>query len=111
MEQDVFCRGGVEIWLGELLREHCKSLHGVIREANRAMQLPTFELMNFMQIFIAQVNSVAGLGRRLVPCSLLSHQGHELRCMYELYCELGDLSHGMCEHGNSSLALPTCTCL
>ncbi|XP_055341393.1 dynein axonemal heavy chain 8-like isoform X2 [Paramacrobiotus metropolitanus] len=55
LEQDVLARGGVEMWLGELLKEQMRSLHGVIRDANRAMTLPSYELMSFQQAFIAQV--------------------------------------------------------
>lgn len=56
LETPVNAKGNVEVWLGELLREQMKSLHGVIRDAFRTISTPEFELMGFLNEFPAQVN-------------------------------------------------------
>lgn len=56
--------GNVEVWLGDLLKEQMKSLHGVIRDAFRTITAPEFELLGFLNSFQAQVrihNSVSPL--------------------------------------------------
>ena len=52
----MIAKGNVEIWLGELLKEQMKSLHGVIRDAFRTIFVPEFELMGFLNGFQAQVS-------------------------------------------------------
>ena len=51
----MYARGNVECWLGDLLREQMKSLHGVIRDAFRTISAPEFELLGFLNNFPAQV--------------------------------------------------------
>ena len=51
----MYARGNVEVWLGDLLKEQMKSLHGVIRDAFRTITAPEFELLNFLNTFPAQV--------------------------------------------------------
>lgn len=56
LETVVNAKGNVELWLGELLKEQMRSLHGVIRDAYRTIITPEFELMGFLNNFQAQVN-------------------------------------------------------
>lgn len=51
----MIAKGNVESWLGELLNEQQKSLHGVIRDAFRAINTDGFELLSFINNFPAQV--------------------------------------------------------
>ncbi|WAQ93678.1 DYH8-like protein [Mya arenaria] len=55
LETPVMAKGNVELWLGEILREQMKSLHGVIRDAFRTIGNPDFELLGFLNDFQAQV--------------------------------------------------------
>ncbi|XP_053374157.1 dynein axonemal heavy chain 8-like [Mercenaria mercenaria] len=55
LETPVIAKGNVELWLGELLKEQMKSLHGVIRDAFRTIFTPEFELLGFLNNFPAQV--------------------------------------------------------
>ncbi|XP_052240013.1 dynein axonemal heavy chain 8-like isoform X2 [Dreissena polymorpha] len=55
LENPVIAKGNVELWLGELLKEKMKSLHGVIRDAFRTINNEGFELLGFLNNFPAQV--------------------------------------------------------
>ena len=55
LEKTVLAQGNVELWLGELLRESMSSLHGVIRDASLAISTTSFELLEFLQHYPAQV--------------------------------------------------------
>ncbi|XP_052061669.1 dynein axonemal heavy chain 8-like [Mytilus californianus] len=55
LEKEVMAKGNVESWLGELLQEQQKSLHGVIRDAFRTINADGFELLSFTNGFPAQV--------------------------------------------------------
>ncbi|XP_033641432.1 dynein heavy chain 8, axonemal-like [Asterias rubens] len=55
LDQPVIAKGNVEMWLGELLVLQQKSLHSVIRDANRVINDSSFELLGFLNNFIAQV--------------------------------------------------------
>lgn len=71
-------KGNVEVWLGELLREQMRSLHGVIRDAWRAIT-SEFELLNFLNNFPAQV------GPELA--NVLSARTHSIYCLiYFFFC-------------------------
>jgi len=48
--------GGVEIWLGDLLRMSKKSVHSVIRAAAVAIDDPQFKLIEFENTFASQVS-------------------------------------------------------
>ena len=48
-------KGNVELWLGELLVIQQKSLHGVIKEGSIVVADPQFEMMGFLDKYIAQV--------------------------------------------------------
>ena len=48
-------RGNVEMWLGDLLRMQQKSLHSIIREAYHTIRDQSFDLLIFLNDFIAQV--------------------------------------------------------
>ncbi|XP_035824314.1 dynein heavy chain 8, axonemal, partial [Aplysia californica] len=56
LEKPVRCEGNVEIWLNSLMLEQQQSLHGIIREAYRAITAPEFELYSFLNSFPAQVS-------------------------------------------------------
>lgn len=58
LEKEVMAKGNVESWLGELLQEQQKSLHGVIRDAFRTINNDGFELISFTNGFPAQVSTV-----------------------------------------------------
>ena len=45
LENAVMAQGNVEVWLGQLLNEAMSSLHGVIRDASRAIGSSSFELL------------------------------------------------------------------
>ncbi|CAH1796663.1 unnamed protein product [Owenia fusiformis] len=55
LENDVMAKGNVEAWLGELLVEQMRSLHGVIRDASRLINEATFDFLNFLNNYQAQV--------------------------------------------------------
>ncbi|CAI9729037.1 dynein heavy chain 5, axonemal-like [Octopus vulgaris] len=55
LEETVHAQGNVEVWLGDLLRISRRSLHGVIRTAAMAITDPTFKLLEFENMFPAQV--------------------------------------------------------
>ena len=55
LEQPVLAQGNVEIWLGQLLQGAMDSLHAVIRDAFFTIQNPSFDLLNFLNSFAAQV--------------------------------------------------------
>jgi dynein heavy chain len=51
----VMAQGNVEIWLGTLLKMSRMSLHNVIRQAYTAIQDSSFNLLEFLNTFPAQV--------------------------------------------------------
>lgn len=57
LEQPVLAQGNVETWLGQLLQGAMDSLHAVIRDAFVAIQNPSFDLLDFLNSFPAQVSS------------------------------------------------------
>ena len=48
-------QGNVEVWLGTLLGMSRKSVHHVIRTAHTAVQDQSFNLLEFLSTFPAQV--------------------------------------------------------
>ena len=52
-------KGNVEAWLSELLNTQQKSLHAVIREAANVIVDPAFELLGFIENYIAQVGTIS----------------------------------------------------
>ncbi|XP_074645893.1 dynein axonemal heavy chain 5-like [Tubulanus polymorphus] len=55
LEETVMAQGNVEVWLGDLQRVSQKSVHSVIRTASVAIQDPQFKLLEFENMFAAQV--------------------------------------------------------
>ncbi|XP_071944819.1 dynein axonemal heavy chain 8-like [Antedon mediterranea] len=55
LEKPVIAKGNVEMWLGELLNNQMSSLHGIIRDGYRVVNDASFDLLNFLNKFIAQV--------------------------------------------------------
>ncbi|XP_063956179.1 dynein axonemal heavy chain 8-like [Lytechinus pictus] len=55
LEKPVIAKGNVETWLGELLDNQMRSLHGIIRDASRVINDSSFELLSFLNTYIAQV--------------------------------------------------------
>ena len=55
LEQPVLAQGNVEAWLGQLLQGAMDSLHAVIRDAFVTIQNPSFDLLDFLNSFAAQV--------------------------------------------------------
>ncbi|XP_023932721.1 dynein heavy chain 5, axonemal [Lingula anatina] len=55
LEEPVMAQGNVEVWLGDLLRNGRKSLHSIIRSASISIQDPSFNLLEFENMFAAQV--------------------------------------------------------
>ena len=55
LEKEIMAKGNVELWLGELLVIQQKSLHGVIKEGSIVVADPQFEMMGFLDKYIAQV--------------------------------------------------------
>ena len=51
-------QGNVEIWLGQLLNLSKTSVHSVIRQASHAINDPSYEMMEFLGTFPAQVRRV-----------------------------------------------------
>lgn len=48
-------QGNVEVWLGDLLKMSKKSIHGIIRSAAISILDPGFKLIEFENMFPAQV--------------------------------------------------------
>jgi dynein heavy chain len=55
LEKSVLAQGNVEVWLGDLLQESMSSLHAVIRDASLAISSNSFELLEFLKTYAAQV--------------------------------------------------------
>ncbi len=55
LEEAVMAQGNVETWLADLLRVTRKSVHSVIRSAAITIQDPQFNLLEFENMFPAQV--------------------------------------------------------
>ncbi|XP_048253391.1 dynein axonemal heavy chain 5-like isoform X2 [Haliotis rufescens] len=55
LEKPVKAEGNVEIWLMALMQMAHRSVHGVIRQAAMAIQDPSFQLLEFLNMFPAQV--------------------------------------------------------
>ena len=51
----VSAQGNVEVWLGDLMKMSQKSLHAVIREAYMLIGQEGFSLLEFINIYAAQV--------------------------------------------------------
>lgn len=56
LEKEIMAKGNVESWLGELLLEQQKSLHGVIRDAFIEINAEGFDFLNFVNGYPAQVS-------------------------------------------------------
>lgn len=56
LKEAVMARGNVESWLGDLLQQKQKSLHGLIKDCFYTINEPTFDLLEFIDSHIAQVN-------------------------------------------------------
>ncbi|XP_077576575.1 dynein axonemal heavy chain 5 isoform X2 [Stigmatopora nigra] len=55
LDQPVTAEGNVEVWLNALLKESQRSLNMIIRQAVLAVQEPGFQLIEFLNAFLAQV--------------------------------------------------------
>lgn len=55
LDEPVNAQGNVEVWLGDLLNNGRRSLHGIIRTASVAIQDPSFNLLEFENTFPSQV--------------------------------------------------------
>ncbi|XP_023932850.1 dynein heavy chain 8, axonemal [Lingula anatina] len=55
LETEVMAKGNVETWLMELLIQQQKSLHAIIREADRVINDSGFDMLKFLNDYIAQV--------------------------------------------------------
>ena len=55
LEKPVMAMGNVEVWLGQLLQQALDSLHSVIRDASVAIHCVTFDLLEFLNTYPAQV--------------------------------------------------------
>ena len=58
LEKPVKAEGNVEVWLMSLMLMAQKSLHGVIRTAAMAIQDSNFQLLEFLNMFPAQVSHI-----------------------------------------------------
>lgn len=55
MDQHVIAKGNVEVWLGELLKVQQMSLNTVVKQAYYSLEEEEFELISFLDKYIAQV--------------------------------------------------------
>ncbi|XP_010893351.3 dynein heavy chain 8, axonemal [Esox lucius] len=55
LDHPVMARGPVELWLGELQMQQQSSLHSVIKAADRQINDSGFQLLNFLNMYQAQV--------------------------------------------------------
>ena len=55
LEEPINAQGNVEVWLGDLLRMSKKSIHGIIRSAAISISDPGFKLIEFENMFPAQI--------------------------------------------------------
>ncbi|XP_037394017.1 dynein heavy chain 8, axonemal [Pygocentrus nattereri] len=55
LDHPIMARGSVELWLGELLLQQRVSLHSIIRAADLQINDPGFQLLTFLNQFLAQV--------------------------------------------------------
>lgn len=55
LQKVVMARGNVELWLGELLAMQQKSLHSIIEETSNVINDQAFDMLNFVNNYIAQV--------------------------------------------------------
>ena len=61
LDEPVMAQGNVENWLGELLLGTHKSIHAIIRTASITIQDPAFKLLEFENMFAAQVGFFSGI--------------------------------------------------
>ena len=55
LDKPVVAQGNVEHWLGALLKEALHSVHVVIRNASIAVEDPSFDMVDFLDVQPAQV--------------------------------------------------------
>lgn len=55
MDQPVIAKGNVEVWLGELLKVQQMSLNTIVKQACYSLEEEEFELISFIDKYIAQV--------------------------------------------------------
>jgi hypothetical protein len=60
LESTVRCAGNVELWLGQLLLSQMTSMHGLIRMCATFINEQEFNLLQFIEESIAQVNTSCG---------------------------------------------------